>query len=91
MTEREAAMPEAVPAAAPNSTGLLSQPTLADKVGGSPKARQSATADRTALEWQCVTITQDRDVNPKVACKLCGVVWAPLSGSANSTARSWPT
>ena len=76
----EAATPEAVPAAAPTSTGLLSQPTFACKGGGSRKARQSATADRTALEWQCVTITQDHDVNPKVACKFCD--WKGTAGAS---------
>ena len=72
----EAGTPEASVAA---STGLLSQPTLAYKGGGSRKARQSATADRTGLEWQCVMIEQDHDVNPKVACKFCA--WTGAAGA----------
>ena len=43
------------------------------------KARQSATADRTGLEWQCVTIEQDHDVNPKVVCKFCA--WTGTAGA----------
>ena len=33
--------------------------------------RKRAQADRSALEWQCVTIVRDDDVNPVVQCNFC--------------------
>ena len=35
------------------------------------KPRQTLTADRSAIEWQCVTIEAEHDINPTVACKFC--------------------
>ena len=35
--------------------------------------RKRAQADRSVLEWQCVTIVRDDDVNPVVQCNFaCG-------------------
>ena len=44
------------------------------------KPRQTLTADRSAIEWQCVTIEAEHDINPTVACKFC-----PWTGTAGAT------
>ena len=57
---REAELPIAT---AGPTTGLNSETKMAYKSGASRKARQTLAPDRSAVEWQCVTITAEHAVN----------------------------
>ena len=65
-------MGDAPAAAAP---AALPQATVPGLLVGTSKRKACATAapDRTALEWQCVTVTADHDTTPTVHGQTCGL------------------
>ena len=52
--------------------------------------RKRAQADRSALEWQCVTIVRDDDVNPVVQCNFMQFLPVEERRWCNSYSAAYP-